>query len=294
MAVSSCAVVLLVPASVFAITQIPIPAPQPGSYGLAATKPQPAPTTTATISTPGNGASFSTTPITVAGLCTKGLLVQVYDNGALVGAYTCSNGSFKLQVSLFPGKNDLTAIQYDDLGQASPISNKVTVTYNNAHFSSFGSALTLTSDYGRRAADPGSTLTWPLQLSGGTGPYAFSIDWGDGGKAQLMSQSAAGLVNINHVYNQSGVYPVTITATDHNGESAFLQVVAVANGQPNPSLAASNKSGNGTPTTTTKVMWLPTVVSAVLLFPAYWLGRRSELVTLHNKLQKDLQKYREE
>ncbi len=287
--------VLLTSATASAITKIPSPPPAPGSYGLAATKTQPPPKDAVTISTPGNGASFSTIPITVGGLCTTNLLVQVYDNDALAGATVCSGDSFKLQISLFPGTNDLTATQYDDLGQASPASNKVSVTYSNAHFSAFGSLLTLTSDYGRRAADPGATLTWPLQLSGGTGPYAFSIDWGDGGKAQLMSQSVAGVVNISHVYNQSGVYPVTITVTDTNGVSAFLQLVAVANGKPNPSLASTNsKSGTGTPTATPKILWLPTAAGAVLLFPAYWLGRRSELLHLHNKLERDLQKYREE
>jgi len=276
-----------------AITPIPNPPPAPGSYGLEATKLQSAPTTSATISTPGNGASFSTSPVTVSGLCTTGLLVQVYDNGALVGAINCTNGSFSLQVSLFTGQNDLTTTQFDDLGQPGPQGNTVSVSYNNASFSAFGTLVTLTSTYGRRAANPGQTLTWPILLSGGTGPYAFSINWGDGGKPDLKSQALAGEVDISHVYSQAGIYHVTVTVTDANGVSAFLQLVAIANGTPaNTNGSGASSKGSGT-TTVTKVVWWPSVTGIVLLLPTFWLGRRSQLVSLHRKLERDAANYKE-
>ena len=148
-----------------AITAIPTPEPIPGSYGLEATKKQAPPTTGATITTPGNGSSFSNSPITVSGICPKGLLVQVYNNGVMVGAVMCTNGSFRLQVSLFAGTNELTAIVYDDLDQAGPVSKSVKVTYKDTNFSAFGELVTLTSSYGRRSAAAGATLSWPLQLS---------------------------------------------------------------------------------------------------------------------------------
>jgi len=163
-----------------AITAIPDPQPQAGSYGLSATKTQPAPTTTATITTPGGGASFSTNPITVSGICTSDLSVEVYDNNVMLGSVMCTNNSFSLQITLFAGTNDLTAIMYDDLEQASPVSGTVTVNYNDLSLKAFGQLITLTSSYGRRSAQAGADLTWPLQLTGGSGPYAFSIDWGDG------------------------------------------------------------------------------------------------------------------
>lgn len=264
--------------------------PAPGSYGLVASKTQAPPKTAATITTPGNGAGFSTSPITVSGLCTKGLLVQIYDNGVMVGAINCTSGSFRLQVSLFTGNNVLSATQFDDLDQAGPDSNKVTVTYNNANFAAFGELITLTSNYGRRAANPGETLTWPLLLSGGTGPYAFSTDWGDGTPADLKSLSLAGAVNINHVYHQSGIYHVTVKVTDSKGVSAFLQLVAVANGK--PGAATSGTNGGGT-IVITRIIWIPALICLLLLIPAYWLGRRSELVSLHKRLEKDMSTYNE-
>jgi len=284
--------VAVIAPSASAITPLPNPPPAPGSYGLEATKLQPPPTTSATIATPVNGASFTTSPITVSGLCTTGLLVQVYDNQVLVGAINCTTGSFSLQVSLFTGQNDLTTVQFDDLGQAGPQGNTVTVSYNNASFAAFGTLITLTSNYGRRAANPGQTLTWPLLLSGGTGPYAFNIDWGDGTKPDLKSQALAGEVDISHVYSQAGIYHVTVTVKDVNGVSAFLQLVAIANGTPT-NTNGSGTSTKGTTIIATKVLWWPAVISVVLLPPAYWLGRRSQLVSLHRKLERDAANYKE-
>lgn len=282
--------VLVSPAS--AINQLPIPEPIPGSYGLAATKTQEAPTTSATITTPGNGASFGNSPITVSGICTTDLLVQVYNNGVMVGAVMCTNNSFSIQASLFAGLNEFTAIQYDTLEQAGPTSNIVTVNYTDANIGAFGQLITLTSSYGRRSAAAGSELTWPLQLTGGTGPYAFSIDWGDGTSIELKSQSLAGLVTIAHTYKRAGIYQVNIKVTDVNGVSAFLQVVAVASGKVDPNAAGS--TSNDTPgAPRTVVLWVPSAIALVLLLPTYWLGRRSQLVTLHNKMLKERDAYKD-
>lgn len=285
--------VTMLAAPVHALNPIPVPDPKPNSYGLEATKKQPPPTTAPTISTPGNGASYSSSPITVAGICATGLLVQVYNNGVLVGAVDCKNGSFSIQVSLFTGQNDITAIQYDDLDQASPISNTVTVMFNNGSSgTAFSSPMTLTSNYGRRAANPNSDLIWPLILSGGLGPYAFSIDWGDGSQPELKSQAVAGVVNISHAYKQAGLYRVTVKVTDSNGQSAYLQLIAIANGKPVTVSGASdgNKSADSS---LVRVMWIPAVISVFLLIPTYWLGRRSMMVSLRRKLEKDMENYKE-
>lgn len=293
----ACLLAFSTPAHAHAINKLPDPPPAPGSYGLEATKLKPPPTQAATLSTPTNGASFTDSPITVSGLCTKddngdNLLVEIYDNGVLVGSIDCTTDSFSIQVSLFTGTNELNAIQYDSLGQHGPDSNHVSVTYNNASFSAFGTLVTLTSNYARRAANPGDTLTWPMLLSGGNGPYAFSTNWGDGSALDLKSVPLAGEVDINHVYKQSGIYHVTVKATDVNGVSAFIQLVAVANGTPSASTGSSS-SGKAKTVTITKILWWPAVICAVLLLPAFWLGRRSELVSLHRKLEHDMKSFKD-
>lgn len=279
--------------STMAITPLPEPDPKPGGFGIEATKSQPAPTQGATITTPGSGSSFATSPIAVSGICPEGLIVQLYNNNVMVGSTMCQNGSFNLQVSLFAGTNDLKAIVYDDLEQSGPESNVVSVQYTDTSFQAFGELITLTTAYGRRSAPTGGQLDWPLQLSGGTGPYAFSIDWGDGSEAQLQSQSLAGLVNINHIYKKAGVYQVNVKVTDTNGVSAFLQIIAVASGQADLSSAQNlNKTGDAAPRV--EVLWAPAAIALILLFPAYWLGRQSQLVSLRNKLEKERDAYREQ
>lgn len=282
--------VLVQPAG--AINQIPIPEPIPGSYGLAATKTQDPPTTAATITTPGNGASFGSSPITVSGICVTDLLVQVYNNGVMVGSVICTNGSFSLQASLFAGTNEFSAIMYDDLEQPGPTSNIVTVNYTDSNITAFGQQITLTSSFGRRAAPAGTELTWPLQLTGGTGPYAFSIDWGDGSTAELKSQSVAGVVTIAHVYKRAGIYQVNIRVTDANGVSAFLQVTAVSSGKVEGAAGAGGTDGSGSGTPRTEVLWVPAAVGMALLPPAFWLGRRSQLVSIHNKMLKERDAYK--
>lgn len=274
-----------------ALNQIPTPDPKPGSFGVEATKTQAPPTQGATITTPGNGASFSTSPITVSGICPNGLLVQIYNNGVMVGAVVCQGGSFSLQVSLFAGTNELSAIVYDDLYQAGPVSNITTVNYTDTQFTAFGALITLTSSYGRLSAATGSQLNWPLQLSGGTGPYAFSIDWGDGSSAVLKSQSLAGVVTISHAYKKAGIYQVNVKATDVNQVSAFLQVVAVASGKVDAEASSADKKQETTPQT--KILWEPAAMALLLLFPAFWLGRQSQLVSLRNKMLKDRDKYKQ-
>lgn len=272
---------------VTALTPLPIPDPKPGGFGLEATKKQPPPTQGATITTPGNGAGFSTSPITVTGICPNDLLVQIYNNNVMVGSVMCQSGSFSLEVSLFAGTNELKALVYDDLDQVGPESNIVTVNYTDTQFSAFGELVTLTSSYGRRSAPVGSQLTWPLQLSGGTGPYALIIDWGDGSEPQLLSQPLEGVINISHSYKKAGIYRVNIRVTDVNGVSAFLQVIAVSSGQVEDSGSKEVKQS----TERIIIIWIPAVIATLLLIPSYWLGRRSQLVSLRNKMLKERDSY---
>ena len=269
------------------ITPLPNPDPAPGGYGLQATKKQAAPTQGATITVPGNGASFTDSPITVQGICPTDLLVQLYNNNVMVGAVMCENGSFTIEVSLFAGINELKAAVYDAVDQTGPESNVVTVTYTNARFSAFGELVTLTSNYGRRAAAAGAQLSWPLQLSGGTGPYAFSIDWGDGSDPQLMSQALAGAFSIGHVYKNGGIYQINIRVTDANGVTAFLQLIAVSNGTAGPPTGVTEGDGGGAVRERVIILWVPAAVALILLFPTYWLGRRSQLVSLRNRMLKE-------
>lgn len=260
--------------------------PQGGSVGLEGTISAPPPKQGATIAVPGNGQTVNGIPITVSGLCPTGLLVKVFSNNVFVGAVPCTNGSYSLQINLFSGQNDLVARVYDALDQAGPDSNLVTVTFNDAQFVLYGTRVALSSNYAELGADPGKELDWPLLLSGGNGPYAISIDWGDGTAPTLMSLASPGPFTAKHVYASAGIYRVIVKATDANGTTAFLQLVGVANGKIAQGTSNTNKTSGGLGTTEkTVVIWWPMLVLLPLIVVAFWLGRRHELYAIRKQLE---------
>lgn len=253
-----------------------------GSVGIQGTITKTPPRQGATITVPGNGAVFTTVPITVSGLCPRDTLVKIFSNNVFVGSTFCANGSYSVQISLFSGQNDLVARVYDALDQAGPDSNTVIVTFNDAQFLAFGTRIILSSIYAQRGAPPGQELTWPVTISGGTGPYAISVDWGDGSPTDLISQTTEGSFTLKHTYKNAGIYKVIIKATDKNGGTAFLQLVGQATG------AGQNnsKAGDGAALVRTEVLWWPALLMVPLIFAAFWVGRRHELFSLRKQLEK--------
>src|SRR5581483_7217463 len=182
-------------------------ATQSGSVGVEGTVPGAPPTKGATITFPKSGQAFTANPVTVTGICPNGLLVKLFKNNVFGGAAQCSGGNFSIVTDLFSGRNDLVARVYDDLDQAGPDSNIVTVTFNDTRgFNS--NSFTLTSNYAKRGASPGETITWPIIISGGTPPYAITVSWGDSKAADLLSRPLAGSFDITHVYDNAGVYTI--------------------------------------------------------------------------------------
>jgi len=257
-----------------------------GSVGLQGTISTAPPTVGPTITTPGNGAVFTNVPITVTGLCPTGELIKLFSNNIFVGSTFCQNGSYSLLIDLFSGQNDLIARGYDALDQSGPDSNKVTVTFNDAQFLQFGTHVQLTSVYAEKGAPPGQELDWPVVLSGGTGPYAISIDWGDGSTTDLLSVQSPGTLNLKHVYKSAGIYKVVIKATDKNGGTAYLQLIGQATGSTQNN---SNKSGSGA-LLKVEVLWWPALAMLPLIFAAFWVGRRYELYVLRKQLEKSRDK----
>lgn len=264
----------------------PTPAPQSGSVGVEGRISSPAPTQAATIGVPRNGQTFTSIPITVSGLCPANTLVKIFSNEIFVGSAVCANGSYSLQISLFSGRNDLIARVFDSLDQQGPDSAVVTVTFNDAQFAQFGTHVAITSQYARRAADPGKQLEWPIVIAGGLGPYALSVDWGDGTPAELHSEPFAGTFTLRHTYKASGVYNVTFKVVDHNGTAGFLQVIAVATGN------IGTNDTDGKPEKTViiqrEILWWPMALFILPSILSFWLGMRYELSRLRRQLAQDV------
>lgn len=255
-----------------------------GSIGLEGRISAPPPATPATITVPGNGATFTQNPVTVSGLCPGDVLVKIFKNNVFAGSTQCVNGSYSLQIDLFIGSNDLVARVYDALDQAGPDSNIVSVTYRNP-LATATSLPVLSSNYAKRGANPGQKLIWPIILTGGTGPYAISVDWGDGKPASLQSLAFAGTFNIEHTYDNPGAYSIVIKATDKDGNTAFLQLMGVANG-PLSQENSQGQGGAGVAAAPPRILWQPAAILIPFLISTFWLGKRYELHVIKKKIER--------
>ena len=258
------------------------PNPQTGPIIVEGQVPSDPPTQGATIAVPSNGQSFTSLPITVSGLCPRGLTVQIFRNNVFGGAVECITGSYSLQVDLFIGQNELVARVYDALNQKGPDSNIVNVTFVSGTPGA-GIRVSLSTPFAKRGANPGQQLNWPITITGGVGPYAVSVDWGDGSPADLISRSTAGTFDISHSYKTPGIYNVIVKATDARGDTAFLQLVGVGNGE---LPAGATAGGDGGPRVERILIWWPLLVLLALAASTFWLGKRHQVDVIKAKIER--------
>jgi hypothetical protein len=255
------------------------PGPASESIGLTGVMPGKPPTTAATITSPTQGQRFSTTPISVKGTCPENTLVELYKNDIFAGSTSCdANGKYSVDIDLMYGENILIARVYDALNQAGPDSNAVKVFYDvlppqsaGINSLSFGGAqLLLNTDAVYRGLFPSKEFNMPIDILGGTPPFALNIQWGDGTN-KVVSRPDNQNFSVAHTYQKAGIYQIRIQATDSQGRVAFLTVAAIVSGQP----AAAATSDNTTPTNKVLMLW-PLYTASVAVVISFWLGERRE------------------
>jgi hypothetical protein len=255
------------------------PGPDAESVSLSGTMPGKAPTTAAKITSPSQNQRFASTPITVRGTCPEDTLVEVYKNDIFAGSTPCSDsGTFEIKIDLLIGKNVLVARVYDALNQAGPDSNKVTVFYDalppqgaGIQSLSFGGAqLLLNTDAVYRGVFPDKEMLMPIDILGGTPPFALNIQWGDGSN-KVVPRPDNQNFSVSHIYKKPGVYQITLQASDSQGRVAFLTVAAIVNGQPGV-VATTDKT---TPSNKILMLW-PLYTASVAVVISFWLGERRE------------------
>lgn len=271
------------PLTVFtAYAGTPYTGPEAGSIGLTGTMPAKPPTVAATITTPGNGQRFSSSPVPVGGTCPKETLVEIYKNDIFAGSTPCtSSGTFSLDVDLLIGQNTLVAKVYDALNQPGPDSNQVTVFYDAlppqagplTPLNLGGSQIILNTDAVFRGVFPERELVIPIDIVGGTPPYAVNIQWGDATN-KMVPRGDNATFRVAHTYHKPGTYQITLQATDSGGRVAFLTVAVIVNGQPSITPVASTTSSSAT-MNKLLVLW-PLYVASVAVLISFWLGERRE------------------
>ncbi len=266
---------------------------------VVATAQGPLPPAAAVITTPANGATFTTKPVQVAGTCPTGhYIVKLYRNGLFSGSALCSStGTFTISTDLFIGTNELKAVIVNGLDNEGPSSPAVSVMYQppakvtaNAVgvTSSPVPQLSITSAVSFASGKPTAQLEWDIELIGGQAPYAINVDWGDGTN-QVISRNEVGKFKVSHAYErpggENGVYIVNIKASDATDQEATLQIFAIVsmplamvNTQENP---ADKAPTIGSIIGSFVLSW-PLYVTAVLMALAFWLGERREFEILHH------------
>jgi len=204
----------------------------------------PLPTAPAIITSPLDGASFPDPLVTVDGTCSAGYVVKLFRNGVFSGSTLCTVGNtFTIQVTLTAGHNDLNAQIYNFIDQPGLPGNTIGVTYNvpatpttTTTPTSIPQAkvapLLLETATQYQGALPGHEIVWTIKISGGTAPYAISVEWNDG-SVDVYSQPTAGTFEIKHTYarpgSYKGAYFIKVRASDSQQRQAVLQVVALIN-----------------------------------------------------------------
>ena len=258
----------------------------------------------ATITSPADRTHFTSIPVEVTGDCPPNAgYIEIFDNGVMAGSAICDqNNNFDISVSLMPGSNDLVAHVFNITDDEGPVSNTITVVYdvpNPPPVTNPGTPTTstktpsakpllLTTAFVYKGFHPGDQVEWPISLSGGTEPYAVSVDWGDG-TSDLLSRPQPGNFNINHTYSQTGgdksSFTIKVKATDANGQEAFIQFFVIVT----PS-SAGQFAGNIFTKPTPRLgglnwLWVawPLYSIIVLMAVSFMLGEHEELIILRKK-----------
>jgi hypothetical protein len=258
------------------------PPPQYSSIGLTGIVPADPPTVAATIEAPNQQQRFGTSPVTVSGSCPADTLVEIFKNDIFAGSAPCTSaGTYSVEVDLLVGQNSLIARVYDALNQPGPDSAATIVFYDAlpsqadllSPLDFSGTQLLLNTDAVFRGTFPEQELSIPLDILGGTPPYAVNIQWGDSTN-KVVPRNDNVTFRTGHVYKKPGTYQINLQATDAQDRFAFLSVAAIVNGQPD--IVAASTTNNIDSTTSRLLLLWPLYVGSFAVVISFWLGERRE------------------
>lgn len=279
------AILMVVGLSLMAYTAraaTPYDGPEAASIGITGTMPAKAPTVAAVIKVPKDGQHFTTSPITVSGTCPSNTIVELFKNDIFAGSTPCTDVDiFSIDIDLMIGKNTLMARVYDALNQPGPDSNKVVVYYDALppqsdplNLLDLGSQLLLNTDSVFRGIFPGKNFSMPIDIIGGTPPYAVNVQFGDSNN-KVISRNDNTTFSVTHNYQKAGTYQVTIQVTDSRGNVSFLTVAVIVNGQPS---TATGSTSTTTPTSILGkllILW-PLYAAVVAIVTSFFIGEKRE------------------
>jgi hypothetical protein len=270
------------------------------TYTIRAKVPAPLLTDPAVITSPADGITVKSAPITVSGTCPADSYVTLTRNNLFSGVDTCDNSTltFSITTDLFAGANQLVAQDYNLSDDAGPASPGITVTYNppspppssgggvtettqpesNTVSLSGGNPLIPAASFQYQAFQAGQDFQWNISISGGTAPYKVKAAWGDGTTTNYKV-SKPQTFTISHTYANSGKYTILVDITDVKGAKTEIQLVAIIKGKSLPAATASGSTGGPSRSSYAPWLWLavPAYSVVALMAVSFWLGEREEL-----------------
>ncbi len=191
-----------------------------------------------TIESPSDKFKTDKNEVKVSGQCTPGLVVEVYRSGTLAGTDICApDGSFEITIILDRGKNTIVARMKDWADQYSPDSGTISVYYvpraasgttgagggKPASNTRTGSGLTVRVLPPSRSVQENNKFTFKYRISGGSAPYAVSIDWDNNQNNSLQSIKKSGESSLDYTFLEPGIYQVIIRVQDSKNNQAMFQ-----------------------------------------------------------------------
>lgn len=289
------------------------------SYVVTAKVAAPALTSTATIDSPTDGTVFKISSTSVNGTCPPSSYVVLYRNAAMSGAAVCSSGTYTIQTSLYPNSNILKVQDFNITDDPGPSTPTITVIYDapiippqNPVPNGTGTPVSgntpipektvtvketastldlplLTSNFSYKTFDTNAVFEWEVQVSGGTLPYQFDTNWGDG-TTSTQKVDKAQTVRISHRYKKAGQYKVLVTLVDSAGFATKLQLVAIITQPRGVAIHSSVPTGDGEASIIGSGMlllarhWLAVAwgsyATVTLMAVSFWLGERQKVAAL--------------
>ncbi len=274
------------------------------SYDVSASVAFPAPTQPAVFDNSLANAVSENEVFEVFGTCEYNpptTIVVIMREVTILGSVNCeSNGTFRLDVTLVRGNNNLIARSSSISGNYGPDSSPLSVSYApkpaepGAPEASVDSDLTITSPEAFTSLDDENTGTIQITVGGGKGPYTIAINWGDGTTETLMVPDA-GTFSFRHTFLSKGIFKVVATVTDVLGVSKVYQFIVSSMSLPSDATEVETSQ----PAVIQKnegMKWYVIAGGAALLattlviigLSSFWLGRRYQYRKLKDRLINDV------
>lgn len=286
-----------------------------GQINVTFTVPGAPPTTGAVIESPLTKSKVKQSLITVTGTCPSGNIVAIYNNGQSASSTVClTDNSFQTTVQLKVGINTLQAQNYDALNQPGPSTDQIEVVFepddptppipaviNTDDDISLDPSildtvapapsespcfapvdpeatteLTLIVPCVTRNVFVGEKISLPITVLGGIGPYALSVDWGEGNSPQLYSLPRSGHHQLSYAYSVPRIKNVSLYIADAAGQTYQLETVIDINDDGTEAANVTGVSPLQNALNNLTGIWLeasvPLYWAAVSLFLGFWVG----------------------